>query len=213
MSVQSQKYTYEVLLKMGVEIHLDAQVKDYINSTVIFSDGKTIETQILLWTAGVTARIFEGLPQECYGRGNRLLVNEYNKVSATGNIYAIGDTCLLTSDRNFPQGHPQLAQVALQQGRNLAANLVAIIRNQPLTSFTYNDKGSLAIIGRNKAVADFPTPTLHLEGFMAWAIWLFVHLFSLVTYRNRFMTLANWAVAFFTKDQSLRMIIRPRPDQ
>jgi len=213
MSVPSQKYTYEALLKMGVEIHLNAQVKDYINGTVIFSGGKTIETQILLWTAGVTARIFEGLPQECYGRGNRLLVNEYNKVSRTGNIYAIGDTCLLTSDRNFPQGHPQLAQVALQQGRNLAANLVAIIRSQPLTSFTYNDKGSLAIIGRNKAVADFPTPALHLKGFMAWIIWLFVHLFSLVTYRNRFMTLANWAVAFFTKDQSLRMIIRPRPEQ
>jgi NADH dehydrogenase len=213
MSVQSQKYTHEALLKMGVEIHLNAQVKDYINGTVIFSGGKTIETQILLWTAGVTSRIFEGLPQECYGRGNRLLVNEYNKVSGTGNIYAIGDTCLLTSDRNFPQGHPQLAQVALQQGRNLAANLVAIIRNQPLTSFTYNDKGSLAIIGRNKAVADFPAPAPHLEGFMAWVIWLFVHLFSLVTYRNRFMTLANWAIAFFTKDQSLRMIIRPRSGQ
>jgi NADH dehydrogenase len=145
--------------------------------------------------------------------GNRVLVNEYNKVSGTGNIYAIGDTCLLTSDRNFPQGHPQLAQVALQQGRNLAANLAAIVRNQPLTPFAYNDKGSLAIIGRSKAVADFPKPALHLEGFMAWVIWLFVHLFSLVTYRNQFMTLANWAVAFFTKDQSLRMIIRPRPDQ
>ncbi|SDZ93390.1 NAD(P)/FAD-dependent oxidoreductase [Nitrosospira multiformis] len=213
MSVHSQKYTYEVLLKMGVEIHLNTQVKDYINDTVIFSDGKTLETQILLWTAGVTGRIFEGLPHECYGRGNRLLVNEYNKVSGTRDIYAIGDTCLLTSDSNFPQGHPQLAQVALQQGRNLAANLVAVIRNQPLTPFAYNDKGSLAIIGRNKAVADFPKPALHLEGFMAWGIWLFVHLFSLVTYRNRFMTLANWAVAFFTKDQSLRMIIRPRSDQ
>ncbi|SEF58476.1 NADH dehydrogenase [Nitrosospira multiformis ATCC 25196] len=213
MSVHSQKYTYEVLLKMGVEIHLNTQVKDYINDTVIFSDGKTLETQILLWTAGVTGKIFEGLPHECYGRGNRLLVNEYNKVSGTRDIYAIGDTCLLTSDRNFPQGHPQLAQVALQQGRNLAANLVAVIRNQPLTPFAYNDKGSLAIIGRNKAVADFPKPALHLEGFMAWGIWLFVHLFSLVTYRNRFMTLANWAVAFFTKDQSLRMIIRPRSDQ
>lgn len=213
MSTQSQKYTHDMLLKLGVEVHLNTQVRDYINDAVVFSDGKTIETKMLFWTAGVTAKIFEGMPGESYGRGNRLLTDEYNKVIGVPNIFAIGDTCLLTSDRNFPQGHPQLAQVALQQGRNLAANLVAALRAQPWTAFEYDDKGTLAIIGRSKAVADIPKPAVHFQGFIAWITWLFVHLFSLITYRNRFMTVINWAVAFFTKDQSLRMIIRPRPDQ
>jgi NADH dehydrogenase len=213
MSEQSQKYAYAMLRKMGVEVRLNTQVKDYVNDTVFFADGKTIETKMMFWTAGVTARIFEGIPRESYGHGNRLVADEYNKVIGTRNIYAIGDTCLLTSDRKFPEGHPQLAQVALQQGRNLAANLAAALRDQPRTAFAYDDKGSLAIIGRSKAVADIPKPALHFQGFIAWVTWLFVHLFSLVTYRNRFMTLANWVVALFTKDQSLRMIIRPRRDQ
>jgi NADH:ubiquinone reductase (H+-translocating) len=212
MSGRSQKYTHDALRKMGVEVHLNTNVKDYVNDKVIFADGKTIETKILFWTAGVTSRVFEGMPEESYGRGSRLLADEYNKVIGTRNIYAIGDTCLLTSDGNFPQGHPQLAQVALQQGRNLAANLAAMLHGHPLTAFVYDDKGSLAIIGRNKAVADIPKPGLHFQGFIAWVTWLFVHLFSLITYRNRLMTVANWAVAFFTKDQSLRMIIRPGTD-
>jgi NADH:ubiquinone reductase (H+-translocating) len=213
MSQQSQKYAYAMLRKMGVEVHLNTQVKDYVNDMVIFTDGKTIETKILFWTAGVTSRVFEGMPKESYGWGNRLLTDEYNKVVGTRDIYAIGDTCLLTSDRNFLHGHPQLAQVALQQGENLAANLIAMLHDQPLTAFGYHDKGSLAIIGRNKAVADIPKPAVHFQGFIAWVTWLFVHLFSLITYRNRLMTVANWAVAFFTRDQSLRMIIRPRPHQ
>lgn len=213
MSVKSQQYTYETLRKMGVEVHLNTRVKDYADNKVIFTDGKVIETRILLWTAGVTGKVFDGLPQQSYGQGNRLLVDEYNKVMKTENIYAIGDTCLLTADKDFPEGHPQLAQVAIQQGKNLAANFSALTYRQPLTRFKYSDKGSLAIIGQNKAVADFPRLSLHLEGITAWLIWVFVHLFSLVAYRNRFMTFANWAVAFFTRDQALRMIIRPRPEQ
>ncbi len=212
MSRQSQKYAHDMLSEMGVEVRLNTQVKDYINDKVILADGNTIETKILFWTAGVTSRMFPGIPRESYGRGNRLLTDEYNKVIGARNIYAIGDACLLTSDRNFPQGHPQLAQVALQQGKNLAANLAVVLRNHPLSAFEYDDKGSLAIIGRSKAVADIPKPPVHLQGFIAWVTWLFVHLFSLITYRNRFMTLANWAVAYFTRDQSLRMIIRPETD-
>ena len=168
-----------MLLEMGVEIRLNTQVKDYISDRVILSDGNTIETKILFWTAGVTARIFEGIPRESYGRSNRLIKDEYNKVIGTRNIYAIGDTCLLTSDRNFPQGHPQVAQVALRQGRNLAANLVAGLHGRPRRAFTYDDKGSLAIIGRSRAVADIPKPAVHFQGFIAWVMGLFVHLFSL----------------------------------
>lgn len=209
MSARSQQYVHEKLVKMGVEVRLNKRVKDFVDDTVIFTDGDAIATRTLLWTAGVTARVFDGIPPASHGPGNRLLVDEYSKVTGTVNIYAIGDTCLLTSDRNFPRGHPQVAQVALQQGKNLANNLAAAARGQTLTPFIYVDEGSLAIIGRNKAVADLARPAMHFDGFIAWVAWLFVHLFSLITYRNRFMTMANWAVAFFTKDQSLRMIIRP----
>lgn len=208
MSGRSQKYTYDTLVKMHVKVLLNTRVKDYINDAVILADGETIQTKILFWTAGVTARVFEGMPPESYGQGNRLSVDEYNKVAGTRNIYAIGDTCLQTSDENFPQGHPQLAQVALQQGKNLADNFVASLHDKTLKPFTYRDKGSLAIIGRSKAVADLPKLEIHFNGFVAWVMWLLVHLFSLITYRNRLMTMANWAVAFFTKDQSLRMIVR-----
>lgn len=209
MSKESQKYAYDKLMKMGVEVWLNKQVNDYVNDAVVFTDGETIQTRFLLWTAGVTGKRFEGIPPESYGRGNRLLVDEYNRVNGTSNIYAIGDACLMTADRNFPQGHPQLAQVALQQGKSLAENFISVLHDKPLKQFAYRDMGSLAIIGRSKAVADLPKPEMHFDGFVAWATWLFIHLFSLITYRNRIKTMYNWAVAYFTKDQSLRMIIRP----
>jgi NADH dehydrogenase len=210
MSKEAQKYTYDSLVKMGVKVLLNKQVKDYVDDTVIFADGETIQTRILLWTAGVTASVFEGIAKESYGRGRRLVVDEYNKVQSMQNIFAIGDTCLQTTDKNFPQGHPQLAQVAIQQGQTLAKNFKAMMNGKSLIPFSYHDKGSMAIIGRSKAVADIPKPELHIKGFIAWMIWLFVHLFSLINYRNRIKTMYNWAVAFFTKDQSLRMIIRPK---
>ena len=209
MSEKSQRYAREKLMKMGVEVNLNKRVKDYVNDKVIFTDGDSMEARTLLWTAGVTATVYEGIPPESYGRGSRLIVNGYNKVAGTENIYAVGDTCILASDPEFPHGHPQVAQVALQQGKNLAHNFIAATRDGPMTPFIYVDKGSLAIIGRSKAVADFPKPEMHFNGFIAWITWLFVHLFSLITYRNRLMTMFNWAVAYFTKDQSLRMIVRP----
>ena len=212
MSKKSQKYTYEALTKMGVEIKLSKQVKDYVDDTVIFADGETIQTKSLLWTAGVTSRVFDGIPKGSYGRGRRLLVDEHNKVEGFQNIYAIGDTSIQTTDKAFPQGHPQLAQVAIQQGKNLAKNFKAGQTGKTPTSFSYYDKGSMAIIGRNKAVADFPKPKMHFNGWVAWVFWLFVHLFALINYRNRLKTMFNWTAAYFTKDQSLRMIIRPKEE-
>ncbi|HET6721435.1 MAG TPA: FAD-dependent oxidoreductase, partial [Chitinophagaceae bacterium] len=209
MSKEAQQYAYDTLIKMGVEVKLNRQVKDYIDDTVIFADGEKIPTKMLLWTAGVTSKVFDGIPKECYGRGRRLLVDEYNKVQGTENIYAIGDTSLQTSDKYFPQGHPQLAQVAIQHGQNLAKNFKAMVNGQNQKPFAYNDKGSMAIIGRSKAAADIPKPKMHIKGFIAWIMWLFVHLFSLINYRNRIKTMYNWTIAYFTKDQSLRMIIRP----
>lgn len=209
MSTQSQEYTLSTLLQLGVDVKLNKRVKDYSHDQVIFEDGEIIDTKILIWAAGVTASVFDGIPKECYGPGRRLLVDQYNKVHATTNIYAIGDTALQLSDPNFPKGHPQMAQVAIQQAKNLAKNISAQLRNQAQNSFLYHDKGSMAIIGRSKAAADLPKPKMHFKGWLAWAMWLFVHLFSLISYRNRFKTMVNWTTSYFTKDQTLRMIIRP----
>lgn len=209
MSVASQQDTLEAVTKLGVVVKLNTRVVDYKDDTVYFADGNTIQTKNLIWAAGVTAREFEGIPTESYGRGKRMLTDAYNKVNGTTNIFAIGDTCLQLSDENFPQGHPQVAQVAIQQGITLAQNFKNLLQVKPLKPFIYIDKGSMAIIGKNKAVVDLPKPNLHFKGFIAWMIWLFVHLMSLITYRNRINTFYHWMIAYFSKDQSLRMIIRP----
>ena len=212
MSEKSQKETYEALSKLGVIIKLNIHVKDYVGGVVMLDNNENIETKTLIWAAGVTAHVFDGIAPECYGRGKRLIADEFNKVTGTQNIYSIGDTCIQTSDGEFPNGHPQVAQVAIQQGKNLAKNFIAIANGNEPRAFKYIDKGSLAIIGRNKAVADL-SKTLHFKGFIAWFIWVFVHLISLINYRNRVKTLYNWMIAYFTKDQSLRMIIRPSKDE
>ena len=209
MSEASQKDTYEALTKMGVVVKLNTRVNDYKDDTVYFSNGETITTKNLIWAAGVSAKKFEGIATESYGRGQRMATDAYNKVVLTQNVFAIGDTSIMETDSNFPNGHPQVAQVAIQQGKNLAKNLVAQLHNKPLKAFQYNDKGSMAIIGKNKAVVDIPKPKLHFKGIIAWMVWLFIHLISLITYRNRIKTFWNWMVAYFAKDQSYRMIIRP----
>ena len=209
MSVASQQDTLEAVTKLGVVVKLNTRVVDYKEDTVFFADGNTIQTKNLIWAAGITAREFEGIPAESYGRGKRILTDAFNKVNGTTNIFAIGDTCIQLTDENFSQGHPQVAQVAIQQGLNLADNFKNLLQQKALKPFIYKDKGSMAIIGKNKAVVDLPKPNLHFKGFFAWMIWLFVHLMSLITYRNRINTFYHWMIAYFSKDQSLRMIIRP----
>lgn len=209
MSEKSQKNTYDDLSKLGVKIMLNCHVKDYVDDKVIFDNGQEIDTKNLIWAAGVTAKVFEGIPTESYGRGRRMIVDEHNKVQGVEGIYAIGDTCIQQSDPNFTGGHPQVAQVAIQQGKKLAKNFRRITEGKAPEPFTYFDKGSMAIIGKNKAVVDLPKPKIHVQGFFAWLIWLFIHLLSLITYRNRIRTFYNWMIAYLTKDQSLRMIIKP----
>jgi NADH:quinone reductase (non-electrogenic) len=209
MSEKSQKDALKALMEMGVIVGLNMQVKDYSDDVVIFTNGTRIETKTLIWAAGVTGLVFEGLPSECYGRGKRLIVDEYNRVKGLNNIFAIGDTSIQSHELKFPNGHPQMAQVAIQHGLNLAENFESILMEKSLNPFVYNDKGSMAIIGRNRAVVDMPDNKMHFNGFLAWFMWLFVHLLSLVKNRNRITTLYNWAGAYITKDQSLRMIIRP----
>lgn len=209
MSKKSQEHTLESLTKLGVKVILNSHVSDFVDDTVIFSDGTKIETKNLIWAAGVSAMRFDGIPVTSYGRGKRMMVNATNQLEGFNNIYAIGDTCIMSGDDAFPEGHPQVAQVAIQQGKNLAANFRRLAQGKVLKGFRYHDKGSMAIIGSNKAVVDLPKPKIHLNGFIAWCAWLFIHLLSLISYRNRINTFYHWTVAYFSKDQSLRMIIRP----
>ena len=210
MSLESQQDTYKDLEKLGVKILLKNRVKDFVNDTVILNDGQTIPCKTLIWAAGVTAHKIDGLPDDCYGRANRLNVDEFNNLKGIDNIYAIGDTCLNITDEDYPFGHPQVAQVAIQQGENLAQNFKNLLSKKALEKFRYVDKGTMAIIGKMKAVVDLPKPKMHFNGLVAWLAWLFIHLMALITYRNRIRTLYNWMVAFITNDQSLRMIIKPQ---
>lgn len=209
MSKKAQQYAYDKLEELGIEIRLNLHVKDFVDNKVYIDNGDVIEAETLIWAAGVTGKIFEGIPTESYARGKRIKVDVFNKIDGLQDVYAIGDCCVMTADKNFPDGHPQLAQVAIQQGKLLAKNFIGFTNKEEPKSFSYYDKGTLAIIGRNKAVADLPKPELHLKGFVAWFMWLFVHLLFLISYRNRIKTFFNWVNAYFSKDQSLRLIIKP----
>lgn len=207
MREQSQRYTHDVLRQLGVRILLETRVQDYRDGEVVFADGESIPAATLIWAAGVTGRVIEGIPETSYARSNRLLVDASNEVEGIPGVFAIGDSCLQRTDERFPQGHPQLASVAMQQGQHLARNIVALTRGEPPKPFRYVDRGAMAIIGRSEATADLTTPPRTVTGRTAWAMWLFVHLFQLISYRNRLSTMWDWTTAYFTKDQSLGMII------
>lgn len=209
MSERSHTDAHKALTSMGVEIKLHMQVKDYVNDAVVFSNGESIITKTVIWAAGVTGVAFAGMPAGSFGHGNRILVDEFNRVKGMDKVFAIGDACIQSHEAQFPSGHPQMAQVAIQQGINLAKNLPALERGETLKPFAYHDKGSMAIICKNKAVVDLPGNRVHFKGFIAWFMWLFVHLLSLIRHRNRVTTLYNWANAYFSSDQPLRLIIRP----
>jgi len=208
MSEKSQQEATRVLRRLGVHVINNTAVKDYSNGVVLLADGRTIPTNVLIWAVGVIGREVPGLPAEVIARGRRIIVDEFNKVQGTQNIFALGDICLQTTDKNFPKGHPQLAQVAIQQGKLLAGNLPRLLDNKPLKPFAYNDKGSLAIIAKYKAVADLPH--VFFKGFFAWFVWLFVHIIPLIGFRNKIKLAFSWFWSFITNDPTLRLIIRPR---
>jgi NADH dehydrogenase len=210
MSKKSQEYALKNLQEMGVDVMLNTRVVDFDGEKVLLKDGSHIYSKNLIWATGVTGFKFKGFPEGSYERGNRLTVDGMNKLTGSNNIYAIGDSCIQHHEERFPEGHPQLAQVAIQQGNNLAKNFKRTSKGEEVELFKYNDKGSMAIIGRSKAVADFPTPRLHFNGFFAWFIWVFIHLFSLINYRNKLRTFYNWSIEYLTQNQDLRLIIRPK---
>ncbi|QCR23611.1 NAD(P)/FAD-dependent oxidoreductase [Pontibacter sp. SGAir0037] len=206
MSPEASKKTHSYLQELGIIMKLNTLVESYDGSIATFKGGEQVRTHTLIWAAGVAGALVDGLPPESLERG-RILVNPYNQVLGFNDIFAIGDIAFMKTDE-YPRGHPGVAQPAIQQGKLLAKNLKNIISNQPLEPFKYFDKGSLAIIGRNRAVADLPK-NIHLGGFFAWVAWLFVHIAYLIGFRNKLVVLSNWIYHFFTYERGTRLIIRP----
>lgn len=208
MSKMAQETAYNKLKSLGVKIILNVSVKDYVDKKVILSDGSSIDTETLIWTSGVIGREVKGLPAESIGKGRRIMVDAFNKVNGVNDIYALGDISLQLSDPNFPKGHPQLAQVAIQHGKNLGANFKKMQNSGELKAFIYNDKGSMAIISKFNAVVDLPK--FSFNGFFAWLTWLFIHVIPLVSFRSKIRLALDWFRLFITNNPSIRLILLPK---
>jgi len=206
MSPESGQTARRYLENMGVTIKLKTLVESYDGETVTFKGGEQICTQTLVWAAGVSGALIDGIPKEVVEKG-KVLVNQFSQVQGFDAIFAIGDLALMKTEK-YPNGHPGVAQPAIQQGQHLAKNLERLRRKHDLEPFEYFDKGSLAIVGRSRAVADLPK-NLHLSGFIAWMAWLFVHIFYLIGFRSKLVVLSNWIYRFFTYERGTRIIIRP----
>ncbi len=210
MSAEASEKAKNYLEKLNVNVLTNKGVKDYDGNVVTLSDGSVLKSKTLIWAAGVIGNKLEGIASDVLLPNNRIKVDPYNKVQGSDSIFAIGDIAFMTNEL-YPKGHPQMAQPAIQQASLLAKNFKRMLRNQPLTPFHYKDKGSLATIGRNKAVADLPF--IKFQGFVAWLVWMFVHLMSIVGIKNRLLIFINWAWNYVTYDQSLRLIIRPKKEK
>jgi len=206
MSPQASAKAEVYLRELGVQLWMDKVVTDYDGEVVTIDDGSTIRTDKVIWAAGITGNKLEGLPATALVRGNRLKVNEFNRLEGSENIFVIGDIAS-QSEEKWPNGHPQVAQVAIQQGKLLAKNLLRLQKGQSLQAFHYRDLGSMATVGRNKAVVDLPF--WRFQGAFAWLVWLFVHLFAILGAKNKVFVFLNWLTNYFSYDQSLRLVIKP----
>ena len=205
MSSHASDSAYDALKKMGLTIYNSVHVTEYDGSEAKISDGKVIRTRNVFWAAGVTGLYPWGLEKGTIARGNRIQTDEINRVVGYENIFAIGDVSAMITAQ-YPNGLPGMAQPAIQTGQHLAKNIMHLINNEPTEPFKYFDKGSLATIGQNKAVADIWK--LHFHGFVAWIIWMFVHLMSLVGFTNKLSVMANWMLKYLTHNTDDRLIVR-----
>ena len=205
MSEQASRKSQQYLEKLGVTLWLETQVQDY-DGRMVKTNRKDLPAYTCLWTAGVKGAVIPGLEKgKDYDR-SRYLVNRYSQVGVHKNIFALGDVAAMITE-DSPKGHPMLAQVAIQQAKNLAENLKRTRKSQEWVEFSYKDLGTMATIGRNKAVADLGR--LRFGGFIGWFLWMGVHLRSLVGFRNRLVVLVNWVINYFSYDKKIRLIIRP----
>ena len=207
MSEKASAKAKKFLEDLGVQIHLDTMVEEYDGVVVKTNKNDNLRSKTFIWSAGVTGAPVKGLNASALvDKANRYTVNTFNQIEGYDNIFAIGDIALMQSEK-YPKGHPMVAQPAIQQGEHLAKNLIRIQEEKKLEPFDYFDKGTMATIGRNKAVVDLKKSTF--GGFFAWFIWMFVHLWFLVGFRNRIVTFFNWTYSYINFDRAARLIIRP----
>lgn len=210
MSETSQRKSQQYLEALGVNIWLNALVKDYDGHVVTLQDGRSVKTRNLIWAAGVAGNVPQGVLKEALVRGNRIKVNEYSRVEGYNNIFALGDVAYMET-KDWPKGHPQLANVAINQAKNLADNLKRLLHEKTLKPFTYKNPGTMATIGKRKAVVDLPS--FSFQGRLAWFTWMFLHLMLIVSVKNRLIIFINWAISYFTNDTTLRLILLPTRKQ
>jgi NADH dehydrogenase len=191
--------------KLGVQLMLGKKLQDYNGNVVTLSDGTQIQSRTLIWSAGVKGQVVNGLPNDSIQR-SRILTDEYCRVKGLNEVFAIGDVAATVTDKT-PLGFPMVAPVAIQQAELLAANLIRLQKNETQQPFVYNDQGSMATVGRNKAVVDLHR--IKFQGAIAWFVWMFVHLMSLVGFRNRVVVFINWVWNYFSYDRAIRLIVRP----
>ncbi len=203
MGDKASSLALKYLKEFGVEVRLGVVLKDYHDKMAVYSDGTSEYRETIIWTAGVKGEPMPGLPDKFIGKGGRIIVDEYNRVGGSDTLFALGDIALMSTP-DYPNGHPQLAQPAIQQGRNLANNLN---RGSMSTPFIYKDKGSMATVGKHRAVAVIGNKVF--GGFMAWVAWMFVHLISILGMRNKLAVLVNWIWNYITNSTSLRLLFRP----
>jgi NADH:ubiquinone reductase (H+-translocating) len=207
MSEVASRKAEKFLEELGVNVWKNIRVTDYDGKRITTNTNTVFDTETLVWAAGVKAVSLKGLDGANYlSRGNRLRVNEFHQVEGFEDIFAIGDVAQMETEA-FPHGHPMMAQPAMQQGRNLGDNLVRLVEGKPMKPFVYKDKGSMATVGRNKAVVDLPK--FKFQGVFAWFVWMFVHLYFLIGFRNRVVVFINWVYNYIRFDREARLIIRP----
>ncbi len=207
MSEKSSEQAMTYLKRLGVSVMTNYLVADYDGKTLTNKEGTGIESSTVLWAAGIKGHVLDGITQVEPVRGNRLPVNQFNQLEPYKDIYAIGDVASMKTDQ-YPNGHPQVAPVAIQMADNLADNLMAELFRGEQKPFVYKDKGAMATVGRNLAVVDVPKPKLHFGGFLAWLVWMALHLMLILGVKNRLFVFLNWVYNYVTYDQSLRLIFR-----
>jgi NADH:ubiquinone reductase (H+-translocating) len=207
MSDQSSADSFNYLQRLGVTVKTNSLLSEYDGETVMLKDGSVIVSKLVIWAAGIKGNIPAGIDPSLIARGNRIKVDEFNFVQGFNNVFAIGDIAYMEEER-YPNGHPQVATVAIQQASLLAKNLLSLRQGKIAEPFRYFDKGAMATVGRNLAVVDLPKPKLHFNGFFAWLIWMGLHLMLILGVKNRFFVFTNWLYNYVTYDQSLRLIFK-----
>jgi NADH dehydrogenase len=205
MSPEAQKASYSYLKELGVDVRTGTLVKSYDGKTLLLSSGEAIQTKTLIWSAGVIANSIAGMPEEARAPGNRIRVDRQSRVTGMNAVFALGDAAFMETPL-YPKGHPQVANVAINQAKLLAGNLKSLVLNRPVKDYEYRDLGSMATIGTNKAVVDLPF--FRFKGYPAWLVWMFLHLMLILSVKNKLFIFINWAIAYLTRNTSLRLILK-----